>query len=82
MTHADEDPSVAGTHHPTWNQGGRVDVSRQFGTMLDGPFEHVHVRVIMTDGPHIQRYELFDIGDTDRAVARFAELCRLDGVSP
>jgi ketosteroid isomerase-like protein len=67
----------------TWNHRGRVDVFWQFGTMLDGgPFEHLFVRVFMTDGPHIQRYELFDVGDVDRAVARFAELCRTDGGSP
>jgi class 3 adenylate cyclase len=66
-----------------WNHRGRVDVVRQFGTILDGgAFEHVIVRVFVTDGAHIQRYELFDVGDLDRAVARFAELCRVDGVSP
>jgi hypothetical protein len=64
----------------TWNQRGRVDVTRMFGTtMLDGgPFEHVFVRVLMTDGAQIQRYELFDVGATDQAIARFAELCRVD----
>jgi hypothetical protein len=67
----------------TWNHRGRVDVGRRFGTILDGgPFEHVFVRVFMTDGPHIQRLEVFDVGDEDRAVARFAELCRADGGSP
>jgi hypothetical protein len=67
----------------TWNHRGHVDVFRQFGTILDGgPFEHVLVRVLITDGPHIQRYELFDVGDEDRALARFAELCRVDGGSP
>jgi hypothetical protein len=67
----------------TWNHRGRVDVVRQFGTILDGgAFEHVIVRVFVTDGARIQRYELFDVGDTDRAVARFAELCRADGGSP
>jgi hypothetical protein len=65
----------------TWNHRGRVDVVRQFGSILDGgPFEHLFVRVCVTDGPHIRRYELFDVGDVDRAVARFAELCA-DGAS-
>ena len=36
---------------------------------------------VISDGPHIH-YELFDVGDTDRAVARFAELCRTNGGSP
>ena len=29
----------------------------------------------MTDGDRIQRYELFDIHEPDRALARFEELC-------
>ena len=67
----------------TWNERGRVDVIRQFGTTLDGgAFEYVLVRVFTTDGAHIQRYELFDVGDEDRSVARFAELCGADGDSP
>jgi hypothetical protein len=67
----------------TWSQRGRVDVVRQFGTMRDGgPFENVLIRVLVTDGAHIQRLEWFDVGDTDRALARFAELCRVDGAAP
>jgi SnoaL-like domain len=67
----------------TWNHRGRVDVFRQFGTTLDGgPFEHLLVRVFVTDGPHVTRCELFEVGDEDRALARFAELCRVDGGPP
>ena len=36
--------------------------------------ENVLVRVIVTDGDRIQRYEVFDTCDTDRALARFEEL--------
>jgi hypothetical protein len=37
--------------------------------------ENVLVRVIVTDGDRIQRFELFDICDTDRVLARFEEVC-------
>ena len=60
-----------------WNRHGRVEAVRIGGTMPygGGPFENVFVRVIVTDGDRIQRYELFDIRDPDRALARFEELC-------
>jgi ketosteroid isomerase-like protein len=77
-------PDVAGEciRIVTWNHRGRVDVFRQFGTTRDGgPFETVIARVFVTDGAHIQRYELFDVADIDRALARFAELCRADGAA-
>ena len=66
-----------------WNRHGRVEALRMAGTVPHGggPFENVAVRVILTDGDHIQRYELFDIGDTDRALARFEGL-RADLPSP
>ena len=61
-----------------WDRHGRVDVNRRFGTLRDGgPFETVFVRVIVTDGNRIQGYEIFDVGDADQALARFAELCAL-----
>jgi ketosteroid isomerase-like protein len=67
----------------TWNRLGRVDVARQLGTMRDGgPFETVLARVLVTDGTHVQRLEIFDVADTEAAVARFAELCRGDGAAP
>jgi hypothetical protein len=47
-----------------------------------GPFENIVARVFVTDGAQIRRYEIFDVGDTDRALARFAELCRVDGAAP
>jgi ketosteroid isomerase-like protein len=59
-----------------WNRHGRVAVARMFGTRRDGgPFENVVVAVVLTDGDRIQRYEFFDVGDADQALARFAELC-------
>jgi len=59
-----------------WNRHGRVEAVRIGGTMPygGGPFENVIVRVIVTDGDRIQRYEVFDTCDTDRALARFEEL--------
>jgi SnoaL-like domain len=59
-----------------WNRYGRVEVSRVFGTLRDGgPFENVLLRVMVTDGDRIQHFEVFDIGDADKALARFDELC-------
>ena len=59
-----------------WNRHGRVDGCRMFGTLRDGgPFEIVFLRVLETDGDHIQRYEIFDVDAADAALARFAELC-------
>jgi ketosteroid isomerase-like protein len=59
-----------------WNCHGRVDVTRVFGTMREGgPFENVFVDVIVTGGDRIRRFEIFDVGAADQALARFAELC-------
>jgi hypothetical protein len=58
-----------------WNRCGCTDLTRVFGTRDGGAFESLFIRVLLTEGAHIQRYELFDVGDTDRALARFAELC-------
>jgi len=59
-----------------WNRHGRVAAGRRFGTALDGgPFEDVFVAVLLTRGDHVERYEFFDVGDADRALARFEELC-------
>jgi ketosteroid isomerase-like protein len=47
-----------------------------FGTTRDGgPFENAFVAILLTRGDQVQRYEFFDVGDTDRALARFEELC-------
>jgi hypothetical protein len=61
----------------SWNQHGRVVVSRGFGTMPDGggPFEGVQVSVLVTDGDRICHLELFNAADADRALARFDVLC-------
>jgi len=32
-----------------------------------GPFENVYLVVSLTDGDRIRRYEVFDLGDADRA---------------
>jgi hypothetical protein len=62
-----------------WNQRGRVDVIRQFGVTLDGgPFEQILVRVFLSDGARIQHCELFDVAETEAALARFSELCRTE----
>jgi ketosteroid isomerase-like protein len=58
-----------------WNRHGRVGAGRLYGaTRNGGPFENAFVAVLLTRGDQVQRYEFFDIGDTDRAVARFEEL--------
>jgi ketosteroid isomerase-like protein len=54
---------------------GRVDGNRIFGTATDGgPFESVFLRAVLTDGARIRHYEIFDVADVDRALARFDEL--------
>jgi class 3 adenylate cyclase len=55
---------------------GRVIVTRAFGTMPDGggPFENLFVSVLCTDGAVVRQLEMFDIGDAERALARFEEL--------
>jgi hypothetical protein len=59
-----------------WNQHGRVEMSRVFGTLRDaGPYENVLLRVLVTDGDHIRHFEIFDVGDADQALARFGGLC-------
>jgi hypothetical protein len=59
-----------------WNRHGLVTLCRTFGTVPDGgPFENVFVLVVLTAGDHLQRQEVFDLGDADRALARFEELC-------
>jgi ketosteroid isomerase-like protein len=59
-----------------WNGHGRVAAGRLFGTTRDGgPFENAFIAVLLTRGDHVERYEFFDAGDTDRALARFGELC-------
>jgi hypothetical protein len=59
----------------TWNGVGRVQLSRMVGTRDGGPFENAFLNVILYDRGRIQRNELFDVTDVDRALARFEELC-------
>jgi ketosteroid isomerase-like protein len=58
-----------------WNARGRVSLARMVGTRDGGPFENTFVGVVLVDGDRIQRNELFDVADADRALARFEELC-------
>ena len=58
-----------------WNERGAAQLIRIFGTREGGPFENLFVRIILTDGERVQRVELFDVEDIERALARFAELC-------
>jgi hypothetical protein len=59
-----------------WNRHGRVSVARAFGMLRDGgPFENVFVVVALVEGDRLQRFEIFDVADADRALARFEELC-------
>ena len=60
-----------------WNRHGRVGMGRLFGTTTrdGGPFETAFVAVLLTRGDRVERYEFFDLVDTDRALARFDELC-------
>jgi ketosteroid isomerase-like protein len=58
-----------------WNRHGRAHLARMFGTRDGGAFENPIVGVMFVDCDRIQRYELFDVADADRALARFDELC-------
>jgi ketosteroid isomerase-like protein len=59
-----------------WNRHGGVSMGRAFGTHEGGAFEQVPaLAVALTHGPLVQRYEFFDVGDSERALARFEELC-------
>jgi ketosteroid isomerase-like protein len=58
-----------------WNHRGRVQLARQSGTRDGGPFENVVANVVRTGGDLILFNEIFDVADTDQALARFAELC-------
>jgi ketosteroid isomerase-like protein len=70
------DVSVEAFRILAWNRHGRVAEQRLFGTVRDGgPFENVLVVVMLTGGDRIQRFELFNVGDVEKALARFEELC-------
>ena len=61
-----------------WNRYGRVAVCRQIGTISagGGPFENVFIGVwCVDDEDRIRRIEVFAVGDGERAVAHFEELC-------
>jgi hypothetical protein len=59
----------------TWNACGRVMLVRFFGTREGGPFENLFLNVALSGGDRIERMEIFDLADADRALARFEELC-------
>jgi len=44
------------------------------GTREGGPFESVFVQLFLTRGARIEHYEIFDLADAERALARFTEL--------
>ncbi len=69
-------PDVAPASHRilAWSRHGRVFLTRTVGTRDGGPFEHVTLIVAATRGARIRRIEVFEIGDAERALARFAEL--------
>jgi hypothetical protein len=59
-----------------WNRHGAVVTTRSSGTYEGGPFENPALVLALSRGALIERYELFDIGDAERAaLARFEELC-------
>ena len=51
-----------------------MELGRVVGTASGGPFENVFFRVAVTDGEVVRHFELFDVGDEARALARFEEL--------
>ena len=58
------------------NQHGGLLVARNFGAWRDGgAFEQVYARIGLMRGDRIVRVEMFELGELDRARARFAELC-------
>jgi hypothetical protein len=58
-----------------YNRLGRVEACRIFGTASQGgAFENAAIRVLLTDAKRIRHYEIFELEDTDRALARFEEL--------
>jgi ketosteroid isomerase-like protein len=58
-----------------WNRHSLAAMARTFGTVPNGgPFENVFVAVALIEGDRIQRCEVFDVTDAERALARFAEL--------
>jgi ketosteroid isomerase-like protein len=59
----------------TWSCLGRVHQVRMVGTRDGGPFENTFLSVMLVNDDRIQRNELFDVADADRALARFEELC-------
>ena len=58
-----------------WNRRGRASLTRVLGTTRDGAeFENLLVSVFLAPGDRIQRFEMFDVTDVERALARFEEL--------
>lgn len=76
------DAQVESVQILAWNRHGAVSVLVARGTRTSaggGPFENSAICVMLTDGERITHYEAFDVTDTDRALARFAELCAKGG---
>ena len=73
------DVSIESLRILRWNRHGRVEVNRASGTHQGGAFETLNLFVALTRGPLVGRYEFFDAADTERALARFEELCERGG---
>jgi hypothetical protein len=57
-----------------WSTRGCVSLVRVCGTREGGAFENLLLSVGFTPGDRIQRLEVFDVADAERALARFATL--------
>jgi hypothetical protein len=57
-----------------WNGRGRVDLARLHESSDGGASRIPVVRVLLTGRDRIERFEIFDAPDVDRALARFDEL--------
>jgi hypothetical protein len=58
-----------------WNRRGAVFVTCARGTHQGGAFEQAaKIEMVLTRGALIERYEMFDAADVERALARFEEL--------
>jgi hypothetical protein len=63
-----------------WNGRGRVDLA-QMHESSDGAARIPVVRFVLTGREGIERFEIFDAADIDRALARFEELTAADARS-
>ncbi|MFN2428042.1 MAG: hypothetical protein ABR587_16530, partial [Candidatus Binatia bacterium] len=70
------DAMLEPSHVIAWNRHGLVLLTRIHGNLRDsGPFENVSVVICMADHERVVRLEPFLTCETDKALARFHELC-------